>query len=63
MLPVKNMNMKFLPALQQLLLLFGTGFEVLTVMCIHNGTWVRSPYNLVHMLVLEEHCGSVFTGQ
>jgi hypothetical protein len=47
MLPVKNMNMKFLPAV----LFFGTGFEVLTVMSIHNVIWVRLPYNLVHMLV------------
>jgi hypothetical protein len=27
---------------------FGTGFEVLTVVRIHNAVWVRTPYSLVH---------------
>jgi len=32
----------------QFLIIFGTGFEVLTVVRIHNVDWVRTPYSLVH---------------
>jgi hypothetical protein len=46
----------------QLSLIFsGTGFEVLTVMRIHNAVWIRSSYGLVHGYV-REHCGFLFTG-
>jgi hypothetical protein len=31
-------------------------------MSIYNMIWVRSPYDMVHMLVLEEYSGSIFTG-
>ena len=51
--------MKFLPVLLLFLLFFGKGFEVLTVMSIHNVIWVRSVYFLVHMLVLGEHSQAI----
>jgi len=44
------------------LIFSGTGFEVLTVMRIHNAVWVRSSYGLVHGYVREEHCRFLFTG-
>jgi len=53
------------PSTHQLFLIFvGTGFEVLTVVKIHNAVSVRTPCIVWYMgiNVLEEHSGSVFTG-
>jgi len=36
------------PSTFQFLIIFGTGFEVLTVVRICNVAWVRTPYSLVH---------------
>jgi len=36
------------PSTFQFLIIFGTGFEVLTVVRIRNVVWVRTPYSLVH---------------
>jgi len=53
------------PSMFQFLIIFGTGFEVLTVVRIRNVVWVRTPYGLVHnmvMNVLEQLSGSFYTG-
>jgi hypothetical protein len=36
------------PSTFQFLIIFGTGFEVLTVVRIHNVVWVRTSYSLLH---------------
>jgi len=36
------------PSTFQFLIIFGTGFEELTVVRICNVVWVRTPYSLVH---------------
>jgi hypothetical protein len=41
-------NLTFPSMLQLFLLVFGTGFEVLTVVKINNVVWVRTLYSLVH---------------
>jgi len=38
------------PSVFQFLTIFGTRFEVLTVMRIYNVGWVRTPCSLVHTL-------------
>ena len=51
------------PSTFQFLIIFGTGFEVLTVVRIHNVVWVTTLYSLVYTwLWLEEHFGSLYTG-
>jgi len=37
------------PSTIQFLIMFGMGFEVLTMFRIHNVVWVRTPYSLVHI--------------
>jgi len=36
------------PSTFQFLIIFGMGFEMLTVVRIHNVVWVRTSYSLVH---------------
>jgi len=36
------------PSTLQFLIIFGTGFEVLTMVRIHNVVWVRTPYSMIH---------------
>jgi hypothetical protein len=52
------------PLTFQFLIIFGTGFVVLTMARIHNVVWVRTPYSGTYMVmnVLEEHFRSVYTG-
>ena len=52
------------PLTFQFLIIFGTGFVVLTMARIHNVVWVRTPYSGTYMVmnVLEEHLRSVYTG-
>ena len=38
----------FSSSLQLCFMLFGTDFEVLTVVMFHNAIWVRTPYSLVN---------------
>jgi hypothetical protein len=49
--------------LQLFLILFGTGFKVLTVVRINNAVWVRTSYSLVHdYAVMVEHSKRIITG-
>jgi hypothetical protein len=41
-------NMIFPSTLYLFFIFFGTGFEVLTVVRIHNAVWVRTPFCLIH---------------
>jgi len=43
-----NSVFPFPSLLQSFLILFGTRFEVLTVVTIHNVVWVMTPYSLLH---------------
>jgi hypothetical protein len=48
--------------LQLFLILFATGYEVLTVVRIHKLVWVRTSYNwYIIMTVVEVQSGSIFT--
>jgi len=41
------LNVTF-PSTFQFLIIFGMGFDVLTLVTIHNVVWVNTPYSLVH---------------
>jgi hypothetical protein len=48
--------------LQLFFILFGTRFEVLTMVRINNAVWVRTSYSLVHDYAIMEHSKCIITG-